>query len=277
MSIARSKRKIKEAFFKSCFNFKLNKVLKENINLINVHQGKRCFIIGTGSSLKSQDLKLLQGEFCIAMSQLYNHEDYNVINPEFHMFSGIVAHSHIPEEVGIKYYQEIEQKVKNTTNILINYKDYDFIQTKNLLPKHKVNFLSFIKKYKNMKRAKVRMDKPCYESQCVAVMALQAAISMGFKEIYLLGLDHDWILRMKDKIPAYFYNPQETFFGKNGIVENWADGLTNWEAEFASHLELWQEYRKLDTYAKKHNINIYNATAGGILDVFPRVHYESLF
>lgn len=277
MSLKRTTRKIKEFLAQSPLNRKMFNVLAKNKNLINSHKDKRCFIIGTGPSIQNQDLKLLQNECCIAMSQIYKHEDYNVINPEFHMFSGIVAHSHISEEIGVKYYEEVEQKVKNTTNILINYKDYDFIQTKNLLPNHKVNFLSFIKKYKNMKKAKVRMDKPCYESQCVAVMALQAAISMGFKEIYLLGLDHDWILRMKDQIQANFYDPKTSVFGKNGIIENWDDGLTNWEAEFANHLELWQEYRKLDTYAKKHNINIYNATAGGILDVFPRAHYESLF
>lgn len=35
-------------------------------------------------------------------------------------------------------------------------------------------------------------------------------------------------------------------------------------------------YALLDSYAKKHNIHIYNATRGGNLEIFPRVKLEDV-
>lgn len=40
---------------------------------------------------------------------------------------------------------------------------------------------------------------------------------------------------------------------------------------------LWSQYRRLKNYAQSQSLNIYNATKGGLLDVFDRVDYDSLF
>jgi len=269
-------RKIKKYFIKKAAARKRQVILNKNIELSNIHNGQRCFIIGTGPSINTQDLKLLQNENCIAMSQLYNHPDYNIIDPKYHIFSGVKIHSYLfSENVAVQYYQEVDSKIKEKTTLLINYPDFNFIQENKLLKNKKIHYFSCDKHYKKLLKEAINYPKSFYESQCVSVMAIQNAIAMGFKEIYLLGLDHDWILRMKDKIQANFYDSKQSVFGKNGVVENWH--VCDWRAVFKAQYILWDEYEHLKSYIKQNNIQIYNATNGGILEVFPRVKYETLF
>ncbi|NIP55200.1 MAG: hypothetical protein GWN13_25720 [Phycisphaerae bacterium] len=95
---------------------------------------------------------------------------------------------------------------------------------------------------------------------------------MGFKNIYLLGCDHDWILHLNTS--THFYEETEHALVREGYDE-WAG--SDLELTFECYLRLWQQYKTLGQIARGKSINICNATAGGLLDVFPRVGYESLF
>ncbi|MFT6869716.1 MAG: hypothetical protein ACJA2L_000969 [Polaribacter sp.] len=50
----------------------------------------------------------------------------------------------------------------------------------------------------------IDLTKSIYRFQNISILSIQIAIYMGFKEIYLVGLDHDWILRMFDKSHMHF-------------------------------------------------------------------------
>ena len=41
-------------------------ILKNNKKFKNIHEGKRCFIIANGPSIKTQDLRLLKNEICFS-------------------------------------------------------------------------------------------------------------------------------------------------------------------------------------------------------------------
>jgi len=49
------------------------------------------------------------------------------------------------------------------------------------------------------------------------------------------------------------------------------------ETEFASYVTLWRQYKALRAIATARGVRIFNATRGGLLDVFPRVELEALF
>jgi hypothetical protein len=103
-------------------------------------------------------------------------------------------------------------------------------------------------------------------------MALEVALYMGFKNIYLLGCDHDWILHLNTS--AHFYEESQHALVREGYDE-WA--VSDLELTFECYVRLWQQYKALWQIARGKSIHIFNATAGGLLDVFPRVRYESLF
>ena len=78
---------------------------------------------------------------------------------------------------------------------------------------------------------------------------LQIAIYMGFKEIYLLGNDCSYSTDKQHFIESGHYDKQAETVGERMI--------------FA--------FKIAKKYADKNGIKIYNATRGGMLEVFDRV------
>lgn len=253
---------------------KIESLYPKNKELENIHKGERCFIVGTGTSILEQDLTLLKNEHVIALSQLYNHKDYPTINPEYHIFSGI-NHHRLGEKILIEYYKEVESKINPNTKLFINYTDKNDIEKQGLLKNWDIYYCEFTKNINNING--FAADKALYSSQSISIMAIQIAIIMGFKEIYLVGCDHDWILKALNKDACSFYNPKQSVFGKNGYVENWNN--FSFEDEFLAEYKLWKTYRLIKEYLEKNNIHttIYYATKNGLLDVFEKVEYEDLF
>jgi|GEM_PF-6920180 len=69
------------------------------------------------------------------------------------------------------------------------------------------------------------------------------ALQRGFIEIYFLGVGHP---------------PPDL------------------EPEFTSYVTLWRHYKALRDIAAARGVQIFNATCGGLLGVFPRVELASL-
>ena len=91
--------------------------------------------------------------------------------------------------------------------------------------------------------------------------AIQIAVYLGFKEIYLLGVDFSFCKDYKDK--------------SNHFVENYYN--KNSKTTVVTENEQLKAYQKAKQYAETHGIKIYNATRGGKLEVFERVDFDSLF
>jgi len=109
-----------------------------------------------------------------------------------------------------------------------------------------------------------------YEVATVTFSALQIAYYMGFDEVILIGVDHDFSTKG---------NPHE-------VVQSTGDDPDHFSPEyfgagFKWHLpdlktsELGYELARL--YFERHGRRILDATVGGQLRVFPKVPYESLF
>jgi hypothetical protein len=100
----------------------------------------------------------------------------------------------------------------------------------------------------------------------VAQACLLLALYMGYRNIYLVGLDHDWLASPTKH--TYFFDKDP----------HWRDDAADFPYEIImeSILRLWKSYRHLREFAFARGTRIFNATRGGFLDVFPRVEYESL-
>ena len=96
------------------------------------------------------------------------------------------------------------------------------------------------------------------------------AAYMGFKKIYLIGIDHTF----------------SKIIDKNGNVH---DGVISKGEEHAAFLgnynlpngsEVYKAenaYCAARKYCEMNNIEIYNATRGGMLEIFERTDFDSLF
>lgn len=244
-------------------------VLERNRDLHNRHLGERCFILATGHSLKRQDLKLLQGEICIAVSNFFVHPDFAVINPRYYCVAP--HHAPITEEAWQCWMEEMDKGTKDTV-MFFGLADKERNSGGGLFAGRQVYYLKFRGVWDTIAARGLDLSCSIPAPQSVPIMALYIALYMGFRQIYLLGCDHDWILHLNTS--THFYEESQHALVRAGYNE-W--GEADLDSECRSYVSLWQQYKALQQAAHAKSIHIFNATAGGLLDVFPRVLYESLF
>ena len=110
----------------------------------------------------------------------------------------------------------------------------------------------------------------CYLGGTVINVCIQMAFYMGFKEIFLLGVDCDYSAASKKCVP-YFTDKYNDKLNMAGI-------LTPQDTIFPIGCEeSLIEYQLEREYADMNGIKIFNATRGGKLDAFERVNFDNLF
>lgn len=217
----------------------------------NIHENEKCFIIGTGPSLTLEDINKLHGQYCIGANTLYKlykqtswrASYYCIIDPSTYLNIG-------PE---IKKY--------HLTSLFIA--GNRIRETDPNINKFSLECSSFyrIPYPDHFKACSFGNDlsKEIYDGASVIYAAVQIAVYMGFHEIYLLGVDCNY-----DKGIALHSNSLEY---SNDYQYNWTKqtGLTMIEG-----------FKIAKKYADEHHIHIFNATRGGMLEVFPRVDLDDV-
>lgn len=248
------------------------KHLLKSIELKNKYSNvKRCFILACGPSINTQDLKKLQGEFCISVSSFYVHPDFKVINPAFHVFAPSEPHM-TPDYIG-NFFSDFEKASTGDTTAIVSITDKDSVCKYNGLKKSKYYFYKTINRLPKDLEYNFELSKPIPFVQTVAHMAIYLAINLGIKEIYLLGVDHDMIKNLGTI--SHFYKEEQTEFTKDGY-KDWTNDI-DLEALGGHYYNMWIIYKQLKIYSDNNGISIVNATPNSLLDVFPRVNFNSLF
>lgn len=225
----------------------------------NIHKGRRCFIVATGPSLRMEDLELLHRnkEICISMNQIFHAFRKVEWRPDYY----IVGDGEVVKD----YRNEIIQlpvKNKFITDYYMPFWDQK-------LPD---NIFRFHEQPVPLEAGKITfsedIDKVIYGGGTVTFCCLQIAVYMGFREIYLLGVDHS----IKGKGTDAGNHFCEDYFEKSGLrkrIES-VDTIKGLEGTTLS-------YKTAEAFAQEHGIKIFNATRGGALEIFQRVDFDSLF
>jgi hypothetical protein len=230
---------------------KYNKKLK---SFRNIHKGKRCFIIGNGPSLKMEDLDKLKNEYTFAANKIYVAFEKTDWRPTYYCIQDfrliILEFESIKQKVEAKFkFIAGNPLIKNKkSNIYLNNWIYFFLDISRFYPRHP-HFSEDI-------------SKRIFEGFTVTYANIQLAVYMGFKEIYLLGIDHKYFMNSGSKnyfSDKYMANQE---FGKEVNLP---------------HLEYSTlAYEAARQYAEHNAIKIYNATRGGELEVFQRVNFDTI-
>jgi hypothetical protein len=281
------------------FSLKNYRLIQANKKIHNRHKGQRCFILCNGPSVKNQNIKHLRGEIVFSVSNGYLHPDFDYIKPRYHCIPQVTfiddysskSKTNSTSHNFIMPYNEklVPQKTYNTypevvswlnkidtsignAEIFLSYQQFNLVKDNNLFKDRKCHFLCMGKnKFPFLNNIP---DLSCISPsvQSVPIMSLMIAMYMGFKEIYLLGTDHDWFVK---KEYSYFYGKGVTKLDLE-CVNNDKD-LDLLLDEIPVIEKLFQQYRSVNKIAKANNIKIFNATNGGMLDEFKRINFEKLF
>ena len=238
-----------EHFSKSNYAKKLRK-------FYNIHLGETCFIIGNGPSLTSEDLSKIQesGIDSFAFNRIYLMFNKTEWRPTY-------------------YVSQDEKTLKNCTEqvngmdlpykfIPLFHKFYHGIQIdaalhfKLLSDKNKMLFSEDISEYIG-------------DSTTVAYTAAQIAVYMGYKRIYLLGVDHNFSKYQNDKGELIQDASVKDYFTADYNRDKNELYIPNLDASTRAFMAMKE-------YCDKHGIEVYNATRGGKLEVFPRADFDKV-
>lgn len=242
-----------------------------NIAYRNIHQGKRCFIVCSGPSVKKQNLLPLKNEITFFVSTGFLHPDYSTIQPDYHCTPNIPPTPKVLREKFAEWFKLMDTKIGNT-QLFLSAADANFIKQNDLFRDRRVSYLHMGLPWNSDRKKIYDITQKIPWIQSVPIMALMLAMYMGCREIYLLGVELDelWCGEYK-----HFYDDEIL---RNDIAVN-EDGksITPLIEMFKINYILWQQFDNLKRIAEANNIEILNATQGGALDIYKRVKFEDLF
>lgn len=227
--------------------------------LKNRYKDLECFIVGNGPSLNAEDLNWLKEKNVISFGVNKIHLIYPQTEwrPNFYVCEDIPVLETIKDIVNeqkkiIKFLMKIPGIHSDKNTIYINRIASEFTSMDFFL--EPVPYL--------------------FCGQTVLYICLQLAVFMGFKKIYLLGIDFSW--NFDDADPD-----------KNGFSVLKSDSphfVSNYfqkgEKQYLVTKPHFDYMVKILSYAKEilsHlGVEVINATRGGKLEVFPRVSIDSL-
>ena len=218
----------------------------------NKYYQKRCFIVGTGPSLRLEDVAALEKEHIFLCNYGITLCDKLQFQPDFYVIGDPRAYEEIVTEFGkhrtkemfqvdMTDYRRYMKKQKGTFNTewihLPGERSFFYVQ----------RFLRRPWSFSN------DISSAIYSGASVVYYCYQLAAYMGFKEIYLLGMDCDYSGQHQHFIT----------FDKEGDL-NLKKNSGYYQDNFIKmHMcAAWN--------CSKHGISIYNVSRGGKLDIFER-------
>ena len=234
------------------------------------HHGQRCFILCNGPSVLKQNLLPLRNEVVMSVSSGYLHKDYMDIGPAYHFLPSL-TYGLMTEQDFVAWFNEMDEKL-GKAEVFLASTEYQLVKRHSLFAKRTVNYLHTVGQFEHVSSRIIDITGTVPVIGSAPIMCLIAALYMGFKEIYLLGTDHDSLITRE-----YKYSFEPTLLkGKDPSVDNAGKIRVPLYDELKAYLVLWEQYRHVKSIAQENGICIYNASAGGILDEFPRVELEKV-
>jgi glycosyltransferase involved in cell wall biosynthesis len=217
----------------------------------NIHAGQRCVIIGNGPSLNKMDLSFLEHEICFGMNRIFLMFDQWKFRPTYYVaVNQLVIEQSADEILALPMPKFLSQRG-------IPYFDN---------PPHDLMFIDERKEWVFSKDPYRGM----HEGWTVTYVAMQLAYFMGFSEVVLIGVDHNFVASgdpNKEVVsqgddPNHFH---PDYFGKG----------MRWHLPDLERSE--HSYQLAKEAFESSGRRIVDATLGGKLTIFPKVDYKNHF
>jgi hypothetical protein len=235
------------------------------IKLKNKFEGERCFILGNGPSLNKLDLNLLKKEYTFGFNGIFYKTREDGFIPTFYMVEDTAFLNDNLKDVSeykadYKFFPSLyKRKIKRDANTYFFNMNRSFYEEKS-------EFFEFPQFSPN-----VALRAFC--GQSVTMISLQFAYFMGFKEVYLIGMDFSYTIPKEDSI-------------KGNKITSAGDDVNHFHKDYFGKGKVWHDpklhnvlkyYKLAKTVYENDDRVIINASTGGKLEVFPRKDYLTLF
>jgi hypothetical protein len=213
----------------------------------NIHQGEKCFIIGNGPSLNQMDLSRLNEHICFGLNKIYLLFERTGLSIDYHVAVNplVIEQSHDEfTRLGCPSFLSFSA----SRGLFDAFDDLYYL------------FSSSHNKFHADITGGIR------EGYTVTNVALQIAYFMGFKEVYLIGVDHNFTVKGMPNEKQLLTGPDLNHFDPDYF------GGQEWHLPDLYKSE--QAYRMARTFYLQDKREIFDATVGGKLDIFKKISYE---
>ncbi len=215
------------------------------------HQNEDCFIIGNGPSLNKMDLSILNGYHTFGLNKIYLLFDRVDLRLSYHVaVNSLVIEQSAKDFEQLKCpsflsYGSAKQIVRELGHIYFLATDSCFSAP--------YSFYSDV-------------AQPISEGFTVTYVALQMAFYMGFKNVFLVGVDHAFAATGKPNDEQLLTGEDPNHFDPRYF------GGQKWHLPDLEASEM--SYRLAKFFYNRDGRQIYDATVDGKLQIFPRLSLE---
>lgn len=227
--------------------------------LRNAEAGKRVFILANGPSLKQTDVDRLCGEVAIASNAVFLLFETKRFRPKYYT---------------VEDYLVAEDRSREIAELKGPWKIFPEDVRGFIPPDERTVYVNFPREYEGFPKFSEDCRRVVYWGGTVSFMNMQLAYYLGASEIYLIGFDHNYAApKTADVVDGYVITSQTD--DVNHFDSRYFGAGYRWHDPNVERME--QSYRAARDFFAARGVPIYNATAGGRLEVFPRVDFDSLF
>lgn len=259
-------------------DFSKTQMAKKNKELENKYEGKRCFVMGNGPSLKKQNLSLLADELVFVVNGFYRYDGYQDVNPNYYILADPVFFQQEKGRMalsGIEKIREYNSKPAfilpyGTEKVIHDIYRWDEWTT--------VYYYDGAMAFEDGYTKKWDMTKTVTSAQNAVQIAMLAATYMGFKEIYLLGIEQTDIIsciegHLGEEVFRYAYEADNNL--KKVRCANRTNALL--EEELRGYARIFHLYKEIYHFCQRQGIYVYNCTPETLVSSIPKNRYEDLF
>lgn len=220
--------------------------------LKDIHKGKRAFIIGNGPSLKQTNLAKLKTEYTFGLNRIYlmfpelgfgTTYFVSVNDLVIEQCAGEISALSMPKFLSWRSHRFFPSGPIPATFLYTTYDNPAFTRD----VRHRV-----------------------WESATVTFVALQLAFHMGFKQVILVGVDHNSNVPGKANSTIVSQGDDPNHFAPGYFGKGFRWQLPDFETSEIGYRLARQAY-------ERDGRQVLDATIGGKLTIFPKIEYGSLF
>lgn len=223
----------------------------------NSHQGERCFVLGNGPSLTVADLERLVGEVTFAANKIYLCFDQTTWRPTYYSVEDLLVAQNNRTQI-----MALEGMTKIFPDHMLKY-----------LPRrpnhHYARWLPPADNTSPFRRFSNDLVKGVCWGSTITYSMLQMAVHMGFKEIYLLGIDHSYI-EPETRVDGALVSQGE----RNHFHPDYRKPGERWHFPVLDRLENSYRYAREATEAM--GVKVWNASRFSKLEAFDRADLDEV-
>lgn len=238
------------------------KMDKKIRSIHNIHDGETCFIIGNGPSLNINDLEKISelGTITFATNSIYKIFNETKWRPTYYC----AQDQQVIDKIGADF----DFVIKDCKGMFVRRDVFNQL-SKEVQNNEKLYLPRLVMHIRKDRYFDFSADLSKFGSDgcTITYLMMQIAYYMGFKKIFLIGIDHNFPFALDvndniildDSLQQDFFEKEE----KNRINP-------------ARPYEMTMAYKSARKFFDANEVAIFNATRGGKLEVFERIDLEEV-